>query len=354
MKNRKKLIDTLATGDGTTIQDVGNKIVTYAKIVKANYSQIAQKIDKVSVDTSKLPEIPVALDDATTGNAKEIKQLLGGDNTTAKDLVDAMPIINDMVSKTKGKTQYSWNVLKKSVDKELKNSIDPETYKLWKSSNKDYAKMSQLVNSKIGETIRRTLGMVRKSEKLTSEEAIRKISKLDGGDNTFKNLAWLTGNKTAAAFERMTIKEALGKGSENVSWAQLARNVEKKGFVTEEGKQLQNLITTMRDTFATDDKLKDIWFQNRGLSAGMSDSILSKIRFSFVGRAFDILVKHIPFNETATHMRRMSDLQAVLRSPTKLKAFEKALSEASDGVKLKIMEDVVKKLEYKGPVLRKY
>ena len=346
MNSRKKLIDDLANTDNT-IGDVAAEVQKQANVVKNNYGKLVDKIAKQPINTKGLSEIPEALDEATTGNAKAIKELLGNEDVTAKDLVDSMPIINEMVSKTRGKTKYKWKQLADSVDAKLRESLDPKLYNQWKEVNRDYARMSNAVNSNIGQTIMRVLGKVGKKETLTPEAAMQTIKRLTGGKDTFEDLKWLVGGKTAGDLEKLIVKEALGKGSEEVDWAHLARTLEKKGFVTTGGKELQNLIYRMRDTFATDDKLRDIWFRNNGLSAGMSDSLLAKIRFSIVGELFKKLVKHIPGNETSLHIRMMDELQKVLKSPTEMRKFEAVIDKTPSEVKDKIIEDTIKQIEYK-------
>ena len=345
MKDRMNLVKDLSKSDAS-LEDISSETQAKAKIVKDNYNKLKTKIGDKEVVTEDVT-IPEALDDATTGQVAEIRKLLKAETTTVNDLTDSMPIINDMLRKTKGKTNFEWSQLKTAVETKLKDTLSANDYNRWLGVNEDYAKMSQSLNSDIGKILQRVKGKLKGKESITADEALRKISRMTVGEDTFSNLKFLIGSKHAAELEKMIINEAMGKGSEEVTWATLARNLDKHGFVTKEGKQLAKLVEHMRDSFATDDKLRDIWFRNTGLSAGMSDSIIAKIRYSLVGRAFDILVKHIPFNETSRHIRMMDDLADVLSSPTKLAKFEKQISNLSEGVKEKIFNDVLKQIEFK-------
>lgn len=343
IKERREAVQSLADGaDG--VEYTSESVEEASGVIKENYSRVKDFVSKNEVDMHL--DIPDALDEATMGDTKALKVIFNNPHLTTKDLVDAMPHINSLLRKTKGATKHQWSVIKDRIEGGLKNNLSSKDFSMWKEANKDYAKMAKVTNSKIG----KIMDLVRQGD-MEPQEAMKKIKTMSGGKSLFKDLSFMIGTEKTEAFEKAILKEAMGKNSEFVDWAHLARNMDSKGFVTETGKNIKKVVDQMADSFITDDAIQEIYFRDKGLVAGMSDDIMAKIRYSIVGKTFTSLVKRIPFNETSKHMLRMDQLADILKQPTKVKNLMEQFNDLAPGVKQKFLEDTVteatKQLPYK-------
>ena len=330
--------------EASNIETTAREISEGAQVVKDNYDNVKKVIQHKEID--KTFAVPDALDEATTGDVAAIKILFNSDTPmTSSKIIDAMPHINSILRRTKGTTLHNWTLVKEELDGTLKDSLSAKEYNMWSEVNADYSKMANVQTSRVGKIMSDM-----RAGKITPEIAIRDITALKAtGENLFKDIEFLIGTEKTAGFERALLKEAFGKNSETVDWAHMARNMDKNGFVTEEGKALKKVIDDISASFLTDDVIQSIPFkQSGGLQAGISDDLWSKLKFSIVGKTFTSLVKHIPFNETSKHMLRMDQLAGILKSPSKVKDLMTKMDNLAPGVKRKLIEDEIKLLEHKS------
>ena len=343
IKARRDAVKDLTEGRAK-VEHTAEAIDEASNIVKQNYANVKAKI--VDKPTDLRLEIPDALDEATTGDASALKGIFGKEELTVNDLVDSMPHLNSLLRKTKGTTNHKWSIIKDEVETSLQKSLSKEEFSLWKEANSDYAKMANVVNSKIGKIITQV-----QANKITPELAMKQIKTASGGKDLFTDIEFMIGREKTAAFEKAILREAMGKNSEFVDWAHIARNLDSKGFITEEGKNLKKVVDDIAGSFMTDDAIQAIMFKNQGLSAGMSDDLLAKVRYSVVGKMFTGLVKRLPFSESSKHMLRMDQLADILRNPTKVKELSKQFDNLGAGVKARLLEDsvneAIKQIEYK-------
>jgi len=252
IKARRKAIEKAIATDFNT-QTFANDINKGIDAVGKNYEATKLKISNNIVKPIKT-SIPDALDDITASDAKSAKDILSKENLQVADLVDAMPHINSMINRSKGVNKNNWVNVKNEVDANLKKSLSKSEYNEWKLANEDYSKMMSVKESAIGKTILKTI--TKGKDQITPKAAIQKLRQMNIGSATFKDLEFLVGTEKVAKLEKEVIKSALGRAQEDIDWLQISKALDKKGFITEEGKSLQSLIDTISKSFATDDKLK--------------------------------------------------------------------------------------------------
>ncbi len=341
IKERRGAVESLFEG-ADNVQYTADAVEEASGVIKDNYKRVKEHISDKPSDLHL--DIPDALDEATMGDAKAVKEIFDNPSLSVKDLIDAMPHVNSLLRRTKGVTKHQWSVIKDRIDGSLKNNLSNADYSLWKNANDDYAKMAKVTNHKIGAT----MDLVRSGD-MTPEEAIKKIKTMSGGKALFQDLQFMIGSEKTAAFEKAILKEAMGKNSEFVDWAHLARNMDSKGFTTETGKNMKKVIDDMAESFVTDDAIQEIYFRDKGLVAGMSDDIMAKIRYSLVGKAFTSLVKRVPFNETSKHMLRMDQLAEILKNPTQVKNLMEELNNIAPGVKEQFIKETIQEAQKQIP-----
>ena len=343
IKARREAVDALTDGS-KGIEFTADSVAEAADNVKVNYTNVKDAIADAP-STLRL-DIPDALDEITAGDARAVKEIFEGGGTTVKDLIDAMPHVNSLLRRTKGVTKHQWSVVKDAIDANLKKSLTKVEYDMWRLANQDYAKMSNVTNSKIGDM----MNLV-KQGKETPENAIKKIKTMSGGKDLFTDLEFMIGKEQTAAFEKSILKEALGKNSEYVDWAHLARVMDTKGFTTEVGKNIKKAVDDMAVSFITDDALQEVMFRNAPAGAGMSDNLINKVQFHTMHKLYTSLVKRIPFNEASKHLLMMDELADVLRNPGRVKDLAIQMKNIAPGVKQRFIEEsvqeVMKQIEYK-------
>ncbi|MCI4435442.1 MAG: hypothetical protein JHC33_01345 [Ignisphaera sp.] len=288
-------------------------------------------------------EIPESMVDAeSSGSVQAIKSTLSSPSVTTQDIINIMPNINKLISRTDGVVKYNWGKVKDSLQTALEKSLNPNEFKAWTEANSDYSKMADVTYGKVGDVMTN----VRKGI-ITPEVGIRQISKLKPGETLFSNLQDMVGSKATAGFEKSILKEAMGKNSETVDWAHLARNIDQHGFITPEGKAIKSAIDSISKSFLTDDSINAIIAKSNFSDSGIGSNIYERAKVKFIGSVFKALTKRIPFNETSKYELRMDQLSKILSSPTKVKSLMSEYNSLGEGIKQKFTDDLVKQIAYK-------
>jgi len=327
-------------------------IVNFADDLKASYDDVATKYSEVKDTLSSVPvkaefetEPWVALDEATTGDVAELRNLIGSDNPqiNSKDLVDSMPIINSMIRKSKSRSKHKWTELGKAVDAELANTLTESQYKLWKETNDLYSKMATVRESKLGDLIATARSKSYKGNpKSTPEEVMAKIGKVSGGDDIFENISTLVGADKTQSLEKSIISSAL---SDNKSWKTVSSNLRNKGFVTPEGKRLQEIVDSFKTTFKTDDATRLLNTSMGHEGASIATTAEGKALVYIINKVANMARKHVPYSSTAKHLRKMDDLADILKTPTGSADLSKTFEKLPQSVKEEIGTDYITKLQ---------
>jgi hypothetical protein len=328
------------------------KVSTFADDLNNAYKQVAEKYGEVKKSLQSVPvkaefetEPWEALDEATKGSVSELKLLIGEDNPyiNSKDLIDAMPIINSLIRKTKGKTMHQWSEVANAVDTQLKDVLTTSQYKLWKETNKLYSKMANVRESKLGDLIATATNKSYKgTAKKTPEEVMDKLVKISGGDDVFTDLTSLVPKEKVANLEKAIINRAL---KDDKSWNTIANNLNKKGFVTEPGKNLTKLVNNFKTVFKTDDAMRTLNTKIGQNGASIATTAEGKAAVWVINKLANMVRKHIPYSATAKHLRKLDTLFDVLKTPTKVEELSKAFSELPQSVRDDIGTDYINKLQ---------
>lgn len=330
-ETKQELVD-LAKGDfkvETFAEDLQNSFTRVGKEYESVRSLLSDKQVKVNIQTEPWE----ALDEATTGAVKELKQLIGEDVPiiNVKDLVDAVPVVNSIIARSKGRTLRKWTEVKNSINSEIKANTSIYEYNLWNKANQNYSKMKTVQTSALGNLIMSSIGKtIKGTPKLAPEAVMRKIKTVAGGDDIFNNIVGLVGTDKTALLEKGIIKRTLEGKLGEASWETISKNLENNGFVTTEGKELKNLINIVRDTFKTDDAVRSLNVNAGSEGASIATTIQGKLQVSLIQKLFTMFKKHKPFDKTAKHLLTMDEVYKILESPTQSKRLANQISGLSD------------------------
>ena len=278
--------------------------------VKNNYSSFVNKVADIKdkpIDT-KLPE---ALDEVSHSiNTGIADKIINNSNPTLADYIDAYQLASKAERTTRdAQKAFKYNILKQKIEDKLKSRLTPEEFEEWKKVNTDYAKMSSIYN-KFGPEIE----AVNRGE-MSPDVLIKKIanSKESLNANTFKNLEFLVGKDKMPELEKAIVKQYYNPtGVNKATWNYVYNKIKDKAFITPEGKQLQKDFENLAKAFKVDDILKSLTGKARQESVGWSDDLISKAKFSIIGKIWNWLTKKLP-TENARYMRKMDTLAKILK-----------------------------------------
>jgi hypothetical protein len=329
------------TSNTKAIKDTLLKGSTIESDITTAMDDAASGANKLGRNSTSV-EIPESMADAeSSGSVQAIKSTLSSPNVTTQDIINIMPNINKLISRSDGVVKYNWTRVKDSLQTALEKSLTPNEFKAWTEANADYSKMADVTYGKVGDI----MNNVRKGI-ITPDVGIRQISKLKPGETLFSNLQDMVGSKATAGFEKAILKEAMGKNSENVDWAHLARNLDQHGFITPEGRAIKSAVDSISKSFLTDDSINAIIAKSNFSDSGIGSNIYERAKVKFIGSVFKALTKRIPFNETSKYELRMDQLSKILSSPTKVKSLMSEYNSLGEGVKQKFKDDLIKQIAY--------
>jgi len=335
VKETKKSVEELAKSN-FNVENFADDLDNAYTDVSKKYGEVKEQISSVPVDKRFEMEPWEALDEATAGDVKELRNLIGEDNPyiNSKDLVEAMPIINKLIRRSKGKTLHKWSEVSKAVDTQLRDVLTESQYKLWKETNTLYSKMASVRESKLGNLIATAKGKSFKGNpKSTPEEVMAKLSKVNAGDDTFTNIVTLVGKDKTEELEKGIISSAL---KEDKAWKTISKNLRNKGFVTAEGKRLQNIVNEFQTVFKTDDAMRVLNTNIGHEGASIATTAEGKAAVWVINKLANMIRKHVPFSAEAKHLRKLDTLEEVLRSPT----LSAKLSETFEKLPQSVKDDI--------------
>jgi len=343
MHATKKTIRDLAKGDFDLMSFADDLQLQYDRVGK-QYGAVKNMLQDKPVKETFEKVMWAALDDATKSNVHSLTRLIGkeADEITVKNLVDASPLVNDMIRRTSGPTLGMWKQVKKKLETSLKSNLSKPEYNMWRVANDNYSDMAQTRVSALGDLIGSSKGTTWKgTAKRTPEEVMRKIKTVAGGDDIFSNIVGLVGKEQAANLEKAMIKETIGGRLGKDSWETISKNLSVDGFVTPEGKRLKELIKLVSETFMTDDAVRVLNTKAGTEGATIATTIQGKIQVGLIQKLHAMWRRHDPFNEvTSKHLLHMDEVYDVLKDPVKTKKFIGSIEDLAPGIKASISKQI--------------
>jgi len=319
--------------------------------VKANYGYLANMVDDIPINSEML-QIPTltkyvnkleALDKIPPERA--VFNLLYSTEVTAGDLIQARKKINSLLTKYQNpKTGQlrcnkspckDWKVLVDKVDSKLEEvtRLTPDVPEDWfirfKEVNKDYSNYLKIKNSTLGnvvdEYINATSGKAIKG--ISKVKALQKFNNLDLQMGATTSLVKMIGIAKTEKFEKALINNVLGDMAKSPTKGELdiiATQLSSKSFISKEGKGLQDLLTTLDNTFpnlGTILKSNDDNYRIKFRENNTATSIRIRKRIMLLDFVYRIGIKG--FTKEAKLKGKMYDM---LGNKTKLKSVKNYIS----------------------------
>jgi len=324
--------------------------------IKSNYNLVKGKIDTdkgmVSIDTTYF-KLGKELNDVSTDRAA-LAELLGKNKkgmknkknhiTTVSDLMDGMPHLNAMINRAKGKQLRQLTELKNNMKLSIEDAIDDDVlYKAWNIANEDYAVMNSVLKSKIGDALSRITKSGPGAKQINANRAMEIIkTNKNSGDKTFRDIAHIVGKSETEHLELGIIDNAFNNHIDDFSWRTLEKSINTKGFISESANNLSELIKLSRDTFRTDDALRQIIRKDsQNINNNMSSTIGGKVMIMLNTSILKRMIKRIPFSRTAKDLRMKDELSEILASPEKLRMIKASFEDLDEGIKNDILERAI-------------
>jgi hypothetical protein len=304
-----KLLPTKPSSE--TIKDIDTK----AEAIKSNYRQFLESVGKYKTFPIEIT-LPEAADEVTMQTHKTLKELLSSEDLSVDKLIDAYQIASKLARNTRDKVKaLKYNQLKNTIDKELKNILPDEKYLEWKKVNQDYYTMSRIYDTPFGKDIKEVV-----EGRQHPDVLINKIlnSKQSQNKTLFESVEKLIGPEKAADFEKSIVAYAFGDSKNPALWNYLNKKLYTKGFVTKEGKELQQMMEKLSDSFNVMDKLRTTLKESKHETVGWSDDLISKAKYSIVTKIWNKLMQMLP-TEEAKFQRKIDYLANILSKPNEVR-----------------------------------
>jgi len=361
---RKNLLKSMADHKYDNLEDMATDLKHIETNIKQDYTNIKTRLNsqKISInpettnavnDVLDIPDDLVStLSDNLRGDMAILKTNLGkpADEVTNGDLIEAYKSVNNLLnSKSAMKTAkgFKLNQVKTMIDQELKKNLTTEDYNLWKQINSNYATMMKVKTSKIGELVNSIIGNTKNGQSMTTNAILAKFPTLVESPETFRAIRDLLGSEKAAKFENFMIDKILDS-DDGFNWVRLNNMVGKKGFITPEGQQLQQLIEKFADSFKVDNlytaELKRL--QPEEGSKTMLDDALKAIGVKWLIRS---VAKKLP-TQSAKEARMIDRITKVLKNPAQVRNINRAMDDMAVTGKQRILQQAFKSLEYKPDI----
>jgi len=353
---RKEALKDMVRTKYNDITDFAQDIAKVEQDIKADYGNFVDDVKGhtiVNPLTKHTDDIPTsgpeweALSDNLKSDLYKIKQLSTKEEVTAADLIDAYKSVNKLSSSPTAKGTSKGHYLhqiKEELQKNIKNILSKDEYETWNKLNKDYSTFLTYKQSKLGQIIDQTIGNNPKTGTYTVDSFLSKLPHLTESVDTFRAIRELVGTEKSVKLENYLIDSILNR-VDDYNWARLKDMLGKKGFVSENGQTLQRLMNTFEKNFKVDQAytkaLADI-----ELKEGSKTTVEDMLKALGVKAIARMLVKSLP-NETGKEARLLSRLTKILEQPSNVKRIEEAMENMSVAGRQRILNEVVKQIEYK-------
>lgn len=290
---------------GRTVDTDPNKIITESDIVTTSNGEVVDRAsrykqtikDATGSTTAQrnllypqgdLDAQPIQTDITTTvGQAP--REPLG---YTTRDIIDAMPHINEIIRKSKGGNAKKWSELKTTLESQLEEAIDPNMFKAWKEANAQYSTYMRLNSNNFEKHYKEWVKGNISGKELLQKSLVKSNNQTQ--TDVFKDLHQLLGEKGSRDFENMFATEALGKHYNDFTFSQFAEYLSKGTMQSQEGKALQKYAKELADVLRTDNKLANVLFGDEGseLGRGMHSDIINKAAAFLINKVWRGLTKY--------------------------------------------------------------
>ena len=359
---RKNVLKSLVRNKYNSIDDFAKDIQFVETQIKDDYTKFQQKVGNIktkNVISSFSDDIPItgpewdSLSDALKSDLYKIKELSTKDDISLADLTEAYKSVNKLLASpsAKGTSKgYTLNQIKTAIDKEISKSMPKEDYKIWKQINKDYATLLTYKRSKLGELIDSIIGNNAKKGTYSVDTILQKLPNVTESVDTFRAIRDLVGTEKATKLENFIIDETLNK-VDDFNWARFNNMIGKKGFVSNNAKTLKELSDKFEKYFKVDN-LYTKALADLELKEGAKTTVVDMFKALGVKQVANMITKALP-NEFGKEARFVSRLTKILEKPSNVRKIEEAIESMSIEGRQKILNDVVKLLEYKPDAITK-
>ena len=337
------------------IGDTAKALQDSIKATHNNYTRIKWQIDKTYIPQGvekdippfKLPDSIIDDIDAIKAPKAMLKGLLEEEPFHPTNLIEAMPYVNKIIGQTSGKIRNQWENVRQQLDDSLQAVLHPHDYRLWRQASSEYKLATEVAKSKSGEAILRTLGKVGKKSQIEPSRALEIITAdKDAGNELFKNLKTLVGDKNAGEFEKLVISNMLNKHPDDIMWSTIAKNISNKGFDTEAGKVLKNTLNTVAEVFKTDDVIRSMYKTGDFGGSGLSSNLADRAKVYFASKIFSNILKRLP-TKAAKDYRMLGKLGKITLDTPRLKQLNTIVKDLNPGLREKIWDIVGKEMPKK-------
>ena len=308
------------------------------KIIEENFNADVPLDKKVwSKFATELSDISqLAKDDAVLNNLNQkISKALQSDNPTIKlvDLIDWEQDIGKIAfSKYGSKQGFKVSMGDKYVSNLVEGALkqEPEGLALYRTMKDIYKEVSVFKDSAKAQQSNMIGKILTKlnNKDITYDTAVNDLLALKKfGENPIEELAKVGGANMAQKFENALINNIVSKQS-NLDYAALAKQVNKIGFITENGKQLKIIINNLNDALKSekiDDRLRQLVIGGEYDGTTITADILAKAKYTLAGNIWNRLKSWVlPSAREAKNVGEiLKKTGDILQNPNALKSFSK-------------------------------
>lgn len=294
---------------------------------KAVWSKLSAELDNIS---------QLSGDDPILKNlSNQISTILKSDNPTVplRDLIDWEQDIGAIAfSKYGSKKGFKLSMGDKYVSDLVEGALQkqPEGIALYRTMKDMYQEVSVFKDT-AGAKQKHMIGVIiekMNNKKITPDTALQDLLKLkEFGEKPLEQLAQIGGADVAQNFENAVIQGIL-KNQKNLDYPALAKSVNKIGFITENGKQLKNIINNLNDVIKSeqiDDRLRNLLAGGDYDGTTITADLLAKAKYAVAGNIWNRLKAWVipsarEAKNTAEILEKAGD---ILSNPNALKSFSK-------------------------------
>lgn len=268
--------------------------------------------NKVTFSQSQLSALKQSVTDALEyqGEDQVLKGILNrleasGEGINLKDLIAMNQAINSR--NLKGTKGFTAKEIKGFIDEQVKKSIGNDSgYQLWKETNKRYGMTKSL--SEDNELGKLLLKRVEDGGRVSAKDLANSIVSMgERGHGTFNDIVNMLGEDVSTQVEKEIVNTIISKEGSLSGIADQINNFE---FASKAGQSLQREINRASGMISdvSIKKLISKAFKGQASNVGWSDNLISKLKFTVVGKVWDNIGRRLPSGETERAMMTIGDI----------------------------------------------
>lgn len=321
----EKARNSTAYGEGMNI--IRENFNADVPLDKKVWSKFASELNNIS---------QLAKDDVVLNNLNQkISNALKSDNPTIPltDLIDWEQDIGKIAfSKYGSKQGFKISMGDKYISNLVEGALkqEPEGLALYRTMKDIYKEVSVFKDSAKAQQSNMIGKILTKlnNKDITYDTAVNDLLSLKKfGENPIGELAKVGGADMAQKFENALINNIISKQS-NLDYAALAKQVNKIGFITKNGKQLQAIINNLNDALKSekiDDRLRQLVIAGEYDGTTITADILAKAKYTLAGNIWNRLKSWVlPSAREAKNVEEiLKKTGDILQNPNALKSFSR-------------------------------